>query len=140
VRVVAEGPAGAFTAERRLRHGALLIAGGSGIAPIRALLEDLPAGTVLLFRARNAAELTFRAELDALAVERGATVWYILGSRDDPGPRHAFSPKGLRELVPDVRRRDVYMCGPDGLISASRKALRRLRVPGRQIHLDPFEF
>jgi predicted ferric reductase len=139
-RVFAEGPSGAFTADQRLRHGALLIAGGSGIAPIRALLDDLPADTVLLFRARSPAELTFRAELDALAVERGVKVWYVLGPRDDPGPRHAFSPKGLSELVPDVRRRDVYMCGPDGLISTSRKALRRLRVPGRQIHLDPFEF
>lgn len=140
VRVFAEGPSGAFTAGRRLRHGALLIAGGSGIAPIRALLEDLPADTVLLFRARSPQELTFRAELDALAAERGIQVWYVLGARDDPGPQHAFTPRGLRELVPDVRRRDVYMCGPAGLISTSRRALRRLRVPGRQIHLDPFEF
>jgi predicted ferric reductase len=140
VRVWAEGPSGTFTARHRLRHGALLIAGGSGIAPIRALLEDLPAGTILLFRARSEAELTFRAELDALAETLGAWVWYIVGGRDDPGPRRAFSPKGMRELVPDVRRRDVYLCGPDGLIRASVKALRRLRVPRRQIHLDPFEF
>jgi predicted ferric reductase len=140
VRVFAEGPSGAFTASHRLRHGALLIAGGSGIAPVRALLDDLPGDTVLIFRARGVAELTFRAELDELAASRGITIWYVLGSRDDPGPRHAFSPKGLRELVPDVRRRDVFMCGPDGLISTSRRALRRLRVPGRQIHLDPFEF
>jgi ferredoxin-NADP reductase len=46
----------------------------------------------------------------------------------------------MRELIPDVRRRDVYMCGPDGLIALSHKVLRRLRVPKRQIHLDPFEF
>jgi predicted ferric reductase len=140
VGVFAEGPSGAFTAEQRLRHGALLIAGGSGIAPIRALLEDLPTDTVLLFRASSEADLTFRDELHELAIERRMRVWYVLGSRDDPGPRRAFSAKGMRELVPDVRRRDVYMCGPDGLISASLKALRRLRVPRGQIHLDPFEF
>ena len=46
----------------------------------------------------------------------------------------------MRELVPDARRRDVYMCGPDGLINISRRTLRRLRVPRQQIHLDPFEF
>jgi predicted ferric reductase len=140
VRVFAEGPSGAFTAQQRLRHGALLIAGGSGIAPIRALLEDLPADTVLLFRASSEADLTFREELDELADLRGARVWYVVGSRDDPGPRRAFSPRGMRELVPDVRRRDVYLCGPDGLIGTSLKTLRRLRVPRRQIHLDPFEF
>ncbi len=140
VRVIAEGPSGTFTAEHRLHHGALLIAGGSGIAPIRALLEVLPTDTVLLFRASTEAELTFRHELDELADERGVRVWYIVGSRDEPGPRRAFSPKGMRELVPDVRRRDVYMCGPDGLLAGSRRTLRRLRVPRRQIHLDPFEF
>ncbi|HEX9999156.1 MAG TPA: ferric reductase-like transmembrane domain-containing protein, partial [Actinoplanes sp.] len=40
--VWAEGPFGTFTAQRRTRRRALLIAGGSGIAPIRALLEDMP--------------------------------------------------------------------------------------------------
>jgi predicted ferric reductase len=139
-RVFAEGPSGAFTADRRVRPGALLIAGGSGIAPIRALLEDLPRGTVVLYRASSADDIVFREELDALARERGAYVWYVLGARDDPGPRRLFSPAGMRELIPDVRRRDVYMCGPDGLIALSHKVLRRLRVPRRQIHLDPFEF
>jgi predicted ferric reductase len=139
-RVFAEGPSGAFTADRRVRIGALLIAGGSGIAPIRALLEDLPPGTVVIYRARTAEEVVFREELESLAQERGAYVWFVLGARDDPGPRRLFTPAGMRELVPDVRRRDVYMCGPDGLIATSRKVLRRLRVPRRQIHLDPFEF
>ncbi|MGC9665178.1 ferric reductase-like transmembrane domain-containing protein [Planosporangium sp. 12N6] len=139
-RVYAEGPSGAFTADRRVRPGALLIAGGSGIAPIRALLEDLPAGTVVLYRASTADDLVFRDELDSLAVEKRAQVWYVLGARDDPGPRYLFTPAGLRELVPDVRRRDVYLCGPDGLIATSLAVLRRLRVPKRQIHLDPFEF
>jgi ferredoxin-NADP reductase len=50
-----------------------------------------------------------------------------------------LSPAGLRELVPDVQCRDVYLCGPDGLVSAALETLRRLRVPRRQIHLDPFE-
>jgi ferredoxin-NADP reductase len=46
----------------------------------------------------------------------------------------------MRELVPDIRHRDVYLCGPAGLVDISVATLRRLRVPRRQIHLDPFEF
>ncbi|MFD0820601.1 ferric reductase-like transmembrane domain-containing protein [Micromonospora zhanjiangensis] len=140
VRVFIEGPSGVFTADRRIRPRALLIAGGSGIAPIRALLEDLPPMTVVIYRARNEEELVFRRELDWLAREREAQVWYVLGSRDDPAPQHLFTAKGMRELVPDVRRRDVFLCGPQGLVDTSVRALRRLRVPRRQIHLDPFEF
>jgi predicted ferric reductase len=140
VRVFAEGPSGAFTADQRTRPRALLIAAGSGIAPIRALLEDLPRGAVVVYRASTPDELIFKRELDWLARERDADVWYVLGSRHDPAPRRALSPRGLRELVPDVHRRDVYLCGPQGLVATARKSLRRLRVPRRQIHLDPFEF
>jgi ferredoxin-NADP reductase len=139
-RVFAEGPSGVFTADRRIRPRALLIAGGSGIAPIRALLEDLPRGTVVIYRARSADELVFRQELNWLADVRQAQVWYVLGSREDPAPRQLFTPKGMRELVPDIRRRDVFLCGPAGLVDTSVATLRRLRVPRRQIHLDPFEF
>jgi predicted ferric reductase len=139
-RVWAEGPSGVFTSDRRVRPLALLIAAGSGIAPIRALLEDLPPGAVVIYRAASESDLVFRDELDWLARRRAATVWYVLGSRTDPGPATVFTPRGLRQLVPDVRRRDVFLCGPEGLVSAAVKNLRRLRVPRRQIHLDPFEF
>ena len=140
VRVFVTGPSGVFTADRRVRHRALLIAGGSGIAPIRALLEDLPRGTVVIYRASSPDDLIFRDELDWLAEARDSEVFYVIGGRDDPGPRTAMTPRGLRSIVPDVSRRDVYLCGPEGLVSASVALLKRLHVPKRQIHLDPFEF
>ena len=140
VRIFAEGPWGIFTADQRRHPAALLIAGGSGIAPIRALLEELPSGAIVLYRARSMDEVIFRDELEWLADDRGATLWYILGARDDAGPKRAFSPRGLAELVPDIRQRDVYLCGPGGLVDASTTALKRLKVPRKQIHMDPFEF
>jgi predicted ferric reductase len=63
-RVLAQRPAGHFTAARRVGRGALLIAAGSGIAPIRALLEDLPGDSILIYRASHPAEVVFHAELD----------------------------------------------------------------------------
>jgi predicted ferric reductase len=139
-RIIAEGPFGTFTAERRTRRKALLIAGGSGIAPIRALLEDMPDDTMVVYRARSADDLVFRDELDALAKSRGSKVVYVVGGRDDPGPRRLFSAEGMQRLVPDVHRRDVYLCGPPGLVDAAVDILRDLEVPPGQMHLDPFEF
>ena len=136
----AEGPFGTFTAQRRTRRRALLIAGGSGIAPIRALLEDMPADTIVIYRASRPDELVFRGELEELAERRDAWVRYIVGSRNDPGPRRLFTPEGLLGLVPDVSRRDVYLCGPPGLVEAAVGTLRELDVPDSQLHLDPFEF
>jgi predicted ferric reductase len=140
VRVLVEGPSGVFTADRRIRHRALLIAGGSGIAPIRALLEDLPRGTIVIYRASSPDDLIFREELDWLAAARDSEIFYVIGARDDPGPASVMTPRGIRDLVPDVSRRDVYLCGPDGLIQASVAILKKLRVPRRQLHLDPFEY
>ncbi|MCI4061968.1 ferric reductase-like transmembrane domain-containing protein [Micromonospora sp. R77] len=138
-RVWAEGPSGTFTAAHRTRERALLIAGGSGIAPLRAMLEELPPGAALIYRARNPADVLMHQELDWLAQARQTSVWYVIGSRNDPGPRQVMSPEGLRRLVPDVTRRDVYLCGPAGLVDEAVRALRRTGVPRRQIHLATFE-
>ncbi|WP_412543382.1 ferric reductase-like transmembrane domain-containing protein [Longispora sp. K20-0274] len=139
VRVLVEGPSGGFTARRRRGHNALLIAGGIGVAPVRALLEDLPPGGSVLYRASRPEDLVFRSELDELAAARGHRVRYLVGSRRDPRLRHALSADGLRGLVPDVARRDVYVCGPPSLVAGVLDALTDLRVPRRHIHLDPFE-
>jgi ferredoxin-NADP reductase len=139
-KVWATSPAGEFTAERRTRARALLIAGGTGIAPIRALLEELPPGAAVIYRANAADEILFRQELDWLAEARRADLWYVLGARDDPGPRSVFTVKGMRQLVPDLTRRDVYLCGPDGLVRSCQKIMRRAGVPRRQVHIAAFEF
>jgi predicted ferric reductase len=139
-KVFAEGPFGTFTAGRRTRRKALLIAGGSGIAPIRALMEEMPRDTMVVYRARTAEDLVFRDELDALARSRGHQVAYVVGGRNDPGPRRLFTPAGMQGLVPDVHRRDVYLCGPAGMVDTAVGVLRDLDVPPGQLHLDPFEF
>src|SRR5207249_2886119 len=110
VRVFVSGPSGDATADRRMRFRALLIAGGTGIAPIRALLEELPPGTIVVYRASHWQDVVFRDELDWLAKLRDARVVYAVGARDDPALLYLLSPAGLRELVPDIRRRDVYVC------------------------------
>jgi len=53
VHVIAEGPYGALTGVQRTRRRVLLVGGGIGITPLRALLEALPGGPgdiTLVFR------------------------------------------------------------------------------------------
>jgi ferredoxin-NADP reductase len=135
--VIAEGPYGAVTSARRRRRNVLLIAGGVGITPMRALFETVPLDPgedlLLLYRARTAEELLFRDELDAIASRRGARVAYLLGA--DRGPLTAG---GLRQLVPDLVERDVYLCGSPGLMSAVRGSLREAGLPAEQVHEERF--
>jgi predicted ferric reductase len=139
-RVMAEGPYGGFTARRRTRAKVLLIAGGVGVTPLRALIEELPAApgdVTLLYRASTEADLLFRSELEELARAKGVTVRYLLGRRDKrQGP---LSAPRLRHHVPDIADHDVYVCGPPGMMDEVTKNLRSLGLSRSQIHTERFE-
>ncbi|MFF2847783.1 ferric reductase-like transmembrane domain-containing protein [Streptomyces sp. NPDC058001] len=137
-RIWAEGPYGALIPERARAGKSLLLAGGVGITPMRALFETLPGDTVLVYWARSPQDLALRGELDAIAAARGARVHY---SVDTPAEyRLPLSADTLTRLVPDVARRDVYLCGPPGMTEAARKALRAAGVPGARVHHESFAF
>jgi predicted ferric reductase len=138
VRVLCGAPFGVSTANRRTRRRSVVIAAGSGIGPARALLEDLPSGTSLVYRVRSFEDLVFRAELERLAQARGLQIFVVVGSRHDPGPASAMTARGIRFMVPDVRRRDAFVCGPPGLVEAVMTSLEQLGVPQRQVHLLHF--
>jgi ferredoxin-NADP reductase len=41
-------------------------------------------------------------------------------------------------MVPDVTERDVFVCGPPGMTSATLRSLRELGVPNQQVHAERF--
>ncbi len=109
-RVFAEGPYGALTPADSDR-GVLLLAGGVGITPLRAIFATLPGHVTLIYRASSERDIVFRDELDAIAAARGATVHYLVGSRAEIGG-DPLSPRVLRSLVPGLDEQDAYVCGP----------------------------
>jgi predicted ferric reductase len=135
-RVFAEGPYGAFTSMQRTKPGLLLIAGGIGVTPIRSLLEDADGSVTVLYRVRTEAEAVLLPELQALASARGARV-HVLTGRTASGSQ-PFEPANLVALVPDIAERDIYVCGPQGMMTAVLRSLRRLRIPSRQVHAERF--
>jgi predicted ferric reductase len=137
-RVVAEGPCGGLTAAARRRPRVALIAGGVGIAPIRALLEDMPGDPgdiAVIYRAGRADAVLFRDELDELARRRGADLHYVVGERSNGV---LLSPEHLCELIPDIAERDVYVCGPSSMTEAARDSLGRAGVGRGQIVSEGF--
>jgi predicted ferric reductase len=139
-RVVAEGPYGAMTPSARRARKALLVAGGVGITPIRALFQALPAAPgdlTVVYRASREADVVFRRELEQLAADRDARLWILTGTRAELGGDPLTL---LRRHLPDLADHDVYLCGPPGMTSAVHDELRAARVPRRQIHHESFEF
>jgi len=137
--VIAEGPYGAITAARRSRRDVLLVAGGVGITPMRALFETLPLrpgeDLLLLYRARSADELLFVDELEAIAAHRGARIGYVLGQG-----HHRMGAAELLRMCPDLADRDVFMCGSPGLTTAVRRELRAAGLPSERLHEERFSF
>jgi predicted ferric reductase len=141
-KVLAEGPYGSFTAARRTRRKVLLIAGGVGITPLRALFETLPGrpgDITLLYRVNRPEDLVLATELDAIAAQRRARVHYLVGPPKFDGSDH-LSPRRLQRLVPGLAQHDVYVCGPEPMMNAARTSLRTSGVPRRNIHDESFTF
>jgi predicted ferric reductase len=141
-RVMAEGPYGAMTPARRRNRKVLLIAGGIGVTPLRALFEALPgrpADVTLLYRAGTDREIVFRDELTAIAAQRGARLHFVTGHRTRLG-YDPLTADALTTNIPDLRHHDVYVCGPDAMTAAVLAALRQAKVPRRHIHAERFAF
>jgi predicted ferric reductase len=141
-RVVAEGPYGALTGAARRQRKVLLIAGGVGITPLRALLESLPAAPgdlTLIYRVSSLRDAVFRRELEEIAARREAKVWFVAGSRTELAG-NPLSGGELTRRIPGLIDHDVYLCGPPGLTAAVTRELLDAGVRRRRIHRESFEF
>ncbi|MCD9027550.1 ferredoxin reductase [Luteimonas sp. BDR2-5] len=115
----------------------LLLAAGSGITPLMALVRQLagqgmPVPVTLVYWARTRAQLCYAGELRALAARHpGFDVRFVLTreapvAADEAGGR--IDAALLDALVPDLAGRQVYACGPGGF-AATAAALLDGRVP-----------
>jgi ferredoxin-NADP reductase len=62
-------------------------------------------------------------------------VHYLVGERVGP-----VTPELFRYFVPELTRRDVYLCGSPRLAAGVRLALARAGLPEAQRHEERFEF
>jgi predicted ferric reductase len=137
-RVIAEGPFGVFTEAARRREKVLLVAGGIGITPVRALMEEMRGDVIVIYRVVAEQDLVLRPELERLARERGLALHLVVGDHATAEGSRLLSPEHLRELVPDIADRHVYVCGPPAMTDALERNVRRADVPSRLINTEKF--
>lgn len=143
--LVLEGPQGDFHL-RPATAPLLLIAGGSGLAPLLAILhEALAAGVTrpatLLFGARQQRDLYALADITAIAAQWPAPFRFV-PVLSDITPETPWS--GARGLVttqiPPLLEpgAHTYLCGPPAMIDSASALLRGLGVAPEHIHADRF--
>ena len=145
-----EGPIGSFTfpaepAERRI----VFIAGGTGIAPLRAMLRHALQSPLqsprfeigLLYSARTPLEFAFEEEFQALArrgrIELRQTVTREVGDAAWTGTRGRIGRDDLTPLVHDPATL-CFLCGPPALVEELPKVLEALGVPRQRIRVEAY--
>lgn len=140
--VIIDGPHGVFTAGKMRTDKALLVAGGIGITPLRAIAAGLAAqkkDCVLVFLNKTRKDIAFGAELAELEKTGFFKAVHILS--DDPawpGEKGRVDSDRLKRLVPDLAGRDAFLCGPPPMMAALRAELPGLGVPKNHIHYEQF--
>jgi NAD(P)H-flavin reductase/hemoglobin-like flavoprotein len=137
-------PMGSMTLDPQSRRDIVCVAGGTGVAPVKALIDELAGYNrtrwVYLFRGvRHRDELYDRAELDAL-VSRYPWLNLVRAVSDDPDFRD-----GEHGDISDVvcrhgpwNEHDFYVSGSAPMVDATLRGLAELRVPQTRIRYDAF--
>ncbi len=150
------GPSGHFgisAADARGKH-LLLVSGGSGITPLRAIAEarlaDPSVTATLLFGNRGEEDIVFRGELDALVAASGGrlSVRHVLESPPagwTGGEGRLDRPTATREIEAILaseaargRTTEVLVCGPTPMMEAVREVLGNLGVPAARVREEQF--
>ena len=146
-RVLVEGPFGRLSERARTRTRVAFLGAGVGVTPLRALAEGMayaPGDAVMLHRFSTPDAALFADEFVDLAHRRGLQLVPVAGPRraagswlgDAVGP--ASDLDALRDRIPDVAERDVFVCGPSAWADAVARTLVAAGVPHERIHIEIF--
>jgi ferredoxin-NADP reductase len=148
-RLEVRGPIGGyFVWDAALGGPLLLVAGGSGVVPLMAMVRHRHragsnARTRLLFSSRHADEIIYRDELETLAAAHdGFEVIHTLTRSRPPGWTgygRRIDDRMLAEVLePLAVAVRVYICGPTALVEVAANALVRLGLPPDHVRTERF--
>lgn len=142
-KVKVSGPLGVSYLRENHRGPVLLVAGGSGLAPIQSILctllgRDYQAPVTLYFGARSERDLYHETLLKDLAARHANFQYHVvlseqIGSR---GRRYGLVHEAIDVPLP----RDVvaYLAGPPVMVEAASALLAARGLAPRQVHADAF--
>jgi len=145
-----EGPLGQFWLRTQSPRPALMVGGGTGYAPLRAMLRQLIASgdrrpVTLYWGAARADGLYEHDWLHALEQRRpGFHYRPVLSDAGATGDawsgRRGLVHAAVLAEVPDLDAYDVYASGPPAMVEAIRADFLRHGLPREQLFFDSFDY
>jgi CDP-4-dehydro-6-deoxyglucose reductase len=134
-----DGPRGSFYLRQPAGRDLVLLATGTGIAPIKAMLETLasaqPRSVRLLWGGRTRSDLFWKPAFADLPL-KFTPVLSRAGS-DWSGARGHVQ-QVLLQGKPDLAQTDVYACGSSAMLASAQAALLAAGLPAQRFHADAF--
>lgn len=141
-----EGPMGAFYLRQDSQRPMLLVAGGTGLAPIKAIVEAAQQvgdtrEIVLYWGVRSKRDLYFQETVEQWAESEQFNYVPVLSEPDnDWQGRSGFVHQAVMEDVSNIAQYDVYAAGPPIMVSSARTSFLEAGLPETQIFHDAFEW
>jgi ferredoxin-NADP reductase len=146
-RLQVDGPHGFFTRERERDDSALFVATGTGLCPLRAMLQEElsrsegpPLG--LLFGCRTQADILWRDDLEAWAAAHPRLRVWITLSRGEPSwsGLRGYVQTHLGEALSALGRPHVFVCGLSKMVGDVRAVLKQAHGYDRKlIHSERYD-
>lgn len=146
-RLQLEGPFGGFMLSPSPAP-LLFIAGGSGLAPIKAILEQAKRegcrrDATFLFGARTAQDLYALEEISSIASGWAGRFQFVPVLSEEPADSSWAGARGmvtddLAVRITDLHIHEAYLCGPPPMVDAAVAALQACGVAKNAIRTDSF--
>lgn len=144
-----EGPLGSFYFRQESPRPAIMVAGGTGFAPIKAIIESLieqrSTRPIHLFWGVRSKRDLYLQDLPETWSRECPNLHYIpVLSEPEPTDHWDGETGYVHEAVakhfPSMAGYDVYLCGPPVMIEAARDQFESKGLPKEQLFFDSFEF
>jgi CDP-4-dehydro-6-deoxyglucose reductase len=144
-----EGPLGTFVPREDSQRPMIFMAGGTGFAPVKAIVEHFLAqgtrrGMEVYWGVRSAEDIYLLPVVERWARDAHDLRFHAVVS--DPQQAQAAGLRGglVHEAVlhdhPDLSGHDVYMSGPPAMIEAGRAQFIAAGLPEARLYYDSFEY
>ncbi len=141
-----EGPLGGFYLREDSRNDIVMIAGGTGFAPIKGIIEHaielgLKQTIHLYWGVRGQQDIYLKELAEQWAAEHDNIKFTPVLSQPDAdwSGRSGYVHEAVFEDFYDLSGRDVYVAGPPVMVNACRDACSKRKLPEKRFYSDSFE-